>query len=73
MELVVTRHIWGSALRAEQMQEKLASVLNEGHRHLVTVRKAQSGHLEIQFDQELGDVGGAFTETSKSVPGNRPG
>jgi hypothetical protein len=30
MELVVTRHVWGRDLAAEQMQEKLASVLDEG-------------------------------------------
>lgn len=50
MELVVTRHVWGRDLAAEQMQEKLASVLDEGRRRLVAVRKSKNGRLEIEFD-----------------------
>jgi hypothetical protein len=72
MELVVTRHVWGRDLAAEQMQEKLASALDEGRRHLVTVRKGENGRLEIEFKPELGDVGRAFIEASKSAPNNRP-
>lgn len=72
MELVVTRHIWGNQLSAEQMQEQLASALDEGRRHLVNVRKAESGRLEIEFNPELGDVGRAFIEASESAPNNRP-
>ena len=30
MQLVVTRHGWGKGLTAEQMQERLASALDEG-------------------------------------------
>lgn len=72
MELVVTRHIWGDQLDAGQMQEQLASVLDEGRRHLVTVRPSKSGRLEIEFKPELGDVGRAFLEASKGAPSNRP-
>lgn len=72
MELVVTRHIWGRGLAAEQMQETLASALDEGRRHMVTVRRGQGGQLEIEFAPELGDVGQAFVEASKRAPGNRP-
>lgn len=43
--------------------------LDEGRRHLVTVRKAESGRLEIDFKPELGR---AFIEASKGVPDNRP-
>lgn len=71
-ELVVTRHVWGRQLSAEQMQEKLASALDEGRRHLVTVRRAERGRLEIGFSPELGDVGRAFVEASKTAPSNRP-
>lgn len=72
MELVVTRHIWGRQLSAEQMQETLASALDEGRRHLVTVRRSKSGRLEIGFKPELGDVGWAFIQASKAAPNNRP-
>lgn len=72
MELVVTRHIWGRGLEPEQMQETLASALDQGRRHMVTVRRAQSGQLEIEFAPELGDVSRAFVEASKSAPTNRP-
>jgi len=72
MELVVTRHVWGRQLSAEQMQERLASALDDGRRHLVTVRKAKSGRLEIGFAPELGDVGRAYLEASKTIPTNRP-
>jgi len=72
IKLVVTRHVWGRQLSAEQMQEKLASALDEGRRRLVTVRKAKSGRLEIEFSPELRDVGRAFTEASKGAPNNRP-
>jgi hypothetical protein len=72
MELVVTRHVWGRSLSAEQMQETLASALDESRRHLVTVRKAKSGRLEIEFSPELGDVGRAFIEASTSAPTTRP-
>lgn len=72
MELVVTRHVWGRDLAAEQMQEKLASVLDEGRRHLVAVRRRKNGRLEIEFAPELGDVGRAFIEASKAAPNNRP-
>jgi hypothetical protein len=37
MELVITRHVWGRDLTAEQMQEKLASALDDGRRHPVAV------------------------------------
>lgn len=57
MELVVTRHVWGRDLTAEQMQAKLASALDEGGRHMVAVRRGQSGQFEIEFAPELGDVG----------------
>lgn len=72
MELVVTRHVWGSKLDAEQMQETLASALDVGRRHLVTVREEEDGRLGIEFDPELGDVGRAFVEASKGAPTNRP-
>lgn len=72
MELVVTRHIWGRGLEAEQMQATLASALDPGRRHMVIVRRAQSGQLEIEFAPELGDVGRAFVEASKIAPGNPP-
>ncbi len=72
MELVVTRHVWGRGLDAEQMREKLASALDEGRRHLVNVREGQGGRLEIEFSPELGDVGRAFVDASKGVPTNRP-
>ncbi len=72
MELVVTRHVWGQSLSAEQMQEALASALDESRRHLVTVRRANSGRLEIEFNPELGDVGRAFVEASNSAPTTRP-
>lgn len=72
MDLVVTRHVWGRNLNAEQMQEKLASALDEGRRHLVTVHEQEDGRLGIEFAPELGDVGRAFTEASKSAPSNRP-
>jgi len=72
MELVVTRHVWARGLNAEQMREQLASVLDEGRRHLVTVREEAGGRLGIEFDPELGDVGRAFVEASKGAPNNRP-
>jgi hypothetical protein len=72
MELVVTRHVWGRELTAEQMQEQLASALDEGRRHLVTVRKGKSGRFEIGFKPELGNVGRAFIEAAKGAPTNRP-
>ncbi|MDA9399704.1 hypothetical protein ACM42_23595 [Bradyrhizobium sp. CCBAU 25338] len=72
MELVVTRHIWGRGLTAEQMQDTLASALDEGRRHLVRVRKGPDEQMEIEFKAELGDVGRAFVEASKSAPDNRP-
>lgn len=72
MELVVTRHVWARGLDAEQMQEKLASALDEGRRHLVTVRNGENGRPEIEFNPELGDVGRAFIEASKTAPDNRP-
>ncbi|MCK1611048.1 MULTISPECIES: hypothetical protein [unclassified Bradyrhizobium] len=72
MELVVTRHVWGRKLAAEQMQETLASALDEGRRHLVTVREEEDGRLGIEFDPELGDVGRAFVEASKALPLSRP-
>jgi len=72
MELVVTRHVWGRRLSAEQMQERLASALDDGRRHLVTVRRARSGRLEIGFAPELGDVGRAYIEASQTAPANRP-
>jgi hypothetical protein len=59
-------------LNAEQMQEKLASALHDGRRHLVTVRKGERGRLDIQFAPELGDVERAFVEAWKSAPNNRP-
>ncbi|MEY9184556.1 hypothetical protein [Bradyrhizobium sp. USDA 313] len=71
MDLVVTCHVWGRQLNAEQMREKLASALDEGRRHyLVAVRKGENGRLEIEFDPELGDVGRAFAEASKDAPNN---
>lgn len=72
MELVVTRHVWGRGLSGKQMQAKLASALDEGRRHLVSVRRAKSGCIDIEFSPELGDVGRAFTEASKTAPFNRP-
>lgn len=72
MELVVTRHVWGRDLTAEQMQETLASALDEDRRHLVKVCTAEDGRLGIEFAPELGDVGRAFVEASKSAPSNRP-
>lgn len=72
MDLVVTRHVWGRNLSAEQMQATLASALDEGRRHLVKVRAEEDGRMGIEFDPELGDVGRAFVEASKRVPGNRP-
>jgi hypothetical protein len=72
MELVVTRHVWGRGLGAEQMREKLVSALDESRRHLVSVREGQGGRLEIEFSPELGDVGRAFIDASKGVPTNRP-
>jgi hypothetical protein len=72
MELVVTRHVWGRGLEAEQMQETLPSALDEGRRHMVTVRRGQSGQLEIEFAPELGDVGRAFIEASEAAPDHRP-
>lgn len=72
MELVVTRHVWGRGLGAEQMREKLVSALDEGRRHLVSVREGQGGRLEIEFSPELGDVGQAFVDAAKNVPTNRP-
>lgn len=67
MQLVVTRHVWGKGLTAEQMREKLASALDEGRTDLVSVRTLVSGRLEVEFDAKLGDVGRAFEEASKSV------
>ena len=72
MELVVTRHVWGRGLSAEQMQAKLASTLDEGRRHLVTVRSGTAGRFEVEFNPELGDVGRAFAEASKGAPRSRP-
>ena len=72
MELVVTRHVWGRGLSGEQMQAKLASALDEGRRHLISVRNGKGGSLDIEFNPELGDVGRAFAEASKSAPSNRP-
>lgn len=72
MELVVTRHLWGRGLSAEQMQQKLAAVLDEGRRHFVQVREGKGGRLDIEFSPELGDVASAFVEASKGAPGNRP-
>jgi hypothetical protein len=72
MQLVVTRHVWGRDLSAVQMQEKLAAALDDGRRHLVTVRKEDDGRLGVEFAPELGDVGRAFSEASKAAPGNRP-
>jgi hypothetical protein len=71
MDLVVTRHVWGRNLSAEQMQEKLASALDVDRRHLVTVRKGEGGLLDIQFAPELGDVERAFVEASKGTPNRR--
>ncbi|OAF14127.1 hypothetical protein AXW67_00590 [Bradyrhizobium neotropicale] len=72
MGLVVTRHVWGRGLDTEQMQEKLAAALDEGRRHLVTVRKGKNGRIDIEFNPELGDVGRAFDEASKAAPNNLP-
>ncbi|WP_375049764.1 hypothetical protein [Bradyrhizobium sp. 8-10B] len=72
MELVVTRHVWGRGLSAEQMQAKLASVLDEGRRHLVHVRSGKNGRLEVEFDGQLGDIGRAFNEAAKTAPNNIP-
>lgn len=68
MQLVVTRHVWGRGLTAEQMREKLASALDEGRTDLVSVRTLPSGRLEVEFDTKLGDVGRAFEEASKATP-----
>lgn len=54
------------------MRATLAATLDEGRRHLVTVREEEDGRLGIEFAPELGDVGRAFVEASKSAPGNRP-
>ncbi|WP_161491282.1 hypothetical protein [Bradyrhizobium neotropicale] len=54
------------------MQEKLAAALDEGRRHLVTVRKGKNGRIDIEFNPELGDVGRAFDEASKAAPNNLP-
>lgn len=54
LELVVTRHVWGGNLSAEQMQETLAATLDAGRRHQVTVRRAKSGRLELEFNPKLG-------------------
>ena len=59
-------------LIGEQMQAQLASALDEGRRHLVSVRERPNGQLEIEFAPELGEVGGAFVEASKRAPNNRP-
>ncbi|MDA9523058.1 hypothetical protein XI06_22950 [Bradyrhizobium sp. CCBAU 11434] len=72
MELVVTRHVWGRGMDAEQMRKHLASALDEGRRHLVNVREGQNGRLEIEFAPELGDVGQAFADAAKGAPTNRP-
>lgn len=72
MELMVTRHVWGRSLSAEQMQAKLRSALDVGRRHLVTVRKGERGRLDMQFAPKLGDVERAFAEASKGAPNNRP-
>ncbi|MHC2521681.1 hypothetical protein [Bradyrhizobium diazoefficiens] len=69
MQLVVTRHVWGKGLTAEQMREKLASALDDGRTHLVSVRTLVSGRLEVEFDAKLGDVGRAFEEASKAASG----
>lgn len=68
MELVVTRHVWGRGLSGERVQAKLASALDEGRRHLVSVQAGKDGNLNIEFSPELGDVGRAFTEASKTAP-----
>jgi hypothetical protein len=60
MELVVTRHVWARGLAAEQMQEKLASALDEGRRYLVMVRNGENGGPEIEFNPELGRRGASF-------------
>lgn len=67
MQLVVTRHVWGKGLTAEQMQERLAFALDEGRTRLVSVRTLVSGRLEVEFDARLGDVGRAFKEASKAT------
>jgi hypothetical protein len=72
MDLVVTRHVWGRNLRAEQMQKKLASALDDGRRHLVTVCLQEDGRLGIEFAPELGGVKRAFVEALKGAPNNRP-
>ena len=72
MQLVVTRHVWGKDLNAQQMQERLASALDEGRRHLVTVRKTKDGRLGIEFHAGLGDVERAFNEAAKTAPNNLP-
>ena len=68
----MTRHVWGRGLATEQMQEKLAATLDDGRRHLVTVRRGEGGSPEIEFNPALGDVGRAFIEASKRAPSNRP-
>ena len=54
------------------MQAKLASALDAGRRHLVTVRKGEVGRLDVEFAPELGDVKRAFVEASRGGPNNRP-
>lgn len=72
MKLVVTRHVWGRGLSAEQMQARLAAALDENRRHLVAVRIGKAGRLEIEFSPQLGDLGRAFAEASRGAPANRP-
>ncbi|MGY4467649.1 hypothetical protein ACVWWK_003358 [Bradyrhizobium sp. LB9.1b] len=67
MQLVVTRHVWGKGLTAEQMRDRLASALDKDRAHLVSVRTLVSGRLEVEFDAQLGDVGRAFEEASKAA------
>lgn len=59
MQLVVTRHAWGKGLTAEQMQEKLASVLDDGRTHLVSVRTL--------VNLELFKIGRAYFTTRRHV------
>ena len=68
MELVLTRNVWGRGLSVSQMETKLASVLDEGRRHLVTVCERCDGELSIEFAPELGDVGRAFAEALRAAP-----
>ncbi|CCD97765.1 hypothetical protein BRAS3809_1320005 [Bradyrhizobium sp. STM 3809] len=72
MELVVTRHVWGRGLSAEQLQAGLRAALDGGRKHLVAVRVGENGRPEIEFDPELGDVGRAFTEAAARAPRNFP-